>query len=214
MPFRKQNNHRINLRDIKSYFILMLCTLLLLSSCKKELGVHLLGDLKNQNPYNGSETIVFIDSANGDSLVFLGNGRDSYRIHTPSETSIEKYYVNEMDTCCFIEQNNKYRFYIYLASRYDEDGLIDISFNNDNCKSHITSRRIPLFVTRPYIDSLFVHDKYYYKVIVDSSLLHQNIGESNCNNSVLPYSIYYTTTHGIIKINFEDSTSWELKSLI
>lgn len=208
------HKQRNNLLNINALLIFTLLTITVFYGCKKEIGEHLLGDLKKQNPYNGSETIVFIDSANSDSIVFLGNGRGSYRIHTPSSASIERYYVNEMDTCCFIEQNNNYRFYIYLASRYDEDGLIDISFIDDNCKSHITSRRIPLFVTHPYIDSLFVNDKYYYKVIVDSSLLRQNAGENNCNNGVLPYSIYYTTTHGIIKIDFEDGTSWELKEII
>ena len=56
----------------KSFLYSLVILIITFASCgKKELGVNLLGDLKNENPYIGSEQLIFIDN-NYDSIIFNG----------------------------------------------------------------------------------------------------------------------------------------------
>ena len=202
-------------------FILFI-SLITIVSCNKEKGENLLGDLKNQNPYNGDETIIFLDDQ-GDSIVFYGDGRSSYLFESPTSANKRYYYVNERDECNFTEKNKKFRFSIYLTSRNKTGALMDILLtkidkeNNAECSNINNGGYIlPLLEnyrnTKLFMDSLMVLNKYYYNVITDSGLLTHISGVCDTWNKVA--RLYYTTSHGIIKLDFEDGSTWELKQII
>jgi hypothetical protein len=67
--------------------------------------------------------------------------------------------------------------------------------------------------TKLFIDSLNILNKYYYDVIVDSGLLYNASYGSSCDDWNKVTCLYYTTNYGFIKLEFEDGSSWELKSI-
>ena len=191
------------------------------SGCNKEKGEYLLGDLKNQNPYSGDETIIFLDNQ-GDSIIFYGDGRSSYLFESPTSANERYYYINERDECNFTEKNKNFRFSINLTTRNETGALMDIlltkidNVNNGEC-SNINNGgyRLPLLEnyrdTKLFTDSLMVLDKYYYHVIADSGLLTKVSGVCDAWNKVK--CLYYTTSEGIIKLEFENGNTWQLKSI-
>ena len=193
------------------------------SGCNKEKGEYLLGDLKNQNPYSGSETIIFLDNQ-GDSIIFYGDGRSSYLFESPTSANKRYYYINERDECKFIEKNNNYQFMIYLTTRSKSSAFMDIIFTQidevlgGECSSINyggSGYRLPLMEhyknTDLYMDSLNVQNTYYYNVIADSGLLTKVSGVCDAWNKVK--CLYYTTSEGIIKLEFENGNTWQLKSI-
>lgn len=202
--------------------VVVLLSLIIFEGCNKEIGEFLLGDLKNENPFTGTETLIYIDS-NGDSIVFNGDGRYSELFHTEPHYGKEDYYVNEGDYCSFTELHEKYKISIYLQSHLNtalemQLRITDMVYpEGDTCNSY-TYFNIPLMEnlwhTRFYLDTLFVLDRYYHNVFVDSSMLYSCTNKYNFGKLNKAVAIFYTTTDGIIKIDFEDDTSWELKEII
>jgi hypothetical protein len=199
----------------------LITSVILLPGCNKEKGEYLLGDLKNQNPYSGDETIIFLDNQ-GDSIIFYGDGRSSYLFESPTSANKRYYYINERDECNFTEKNKNFRFSINLTTRNETGALMDIlltkidNVNNGEC-SNINNGgyRLPLFEnyrdTKLFMDSLMVLDKYYYHVIADSGLLAKVSGVCDTWNKVK--CLYYTTSEGIIKLEFENGNTWQLKNI-
>ena len=223
--------HKLKRRKQYIYFIaslirdsvMLLLLFVLLSGCKKEKGEYLLGDLKNQNPFTGTETIIYCDN-NGDSIIFYGKGRFAYLFESSSQDNPSYYYINERDECSFVVNNDDFNISINLTTRYDRGANIDLTFthivhpDSGTCKSHSSCiYALPLFEnyqnTNCYIDSLLVLNKYYYYVFVDSDLNYSGTYEYGCINKYRVSALYYTTTQGIIKLDFEDNTSWQLESI-
>lgn len=206
--------------------LLILTTLLIATlffDCrKKEMGEYLLGDLKNQNPFTGYETLIYINSS-GDSIVFNGDGRYSENIHSRPHSSNDEYYVNEQDLCSFIEQNNKYELTINLQTHLSNISEMYLhftevlNFDDATCTYWTSFDKLPLnqlpFQKGYYIDSLNVLNYYYYDIYVDSSLLTSGSSSYSCSNLNQATALFYTTTHGIIKIDFEDGDSWGLRNV-
>lgn len=190
-----------------------------LSGCKKR-GEYLLGSLKNENPYSGNETIIFLDDQ-GDSVIFYGDGRSSYLFESPTSANKNYYYVNERDECKFIEKNNDCQFMINLTTRSESSALMDIIFTQidedigGECSSinyKGIGYRLPLLEhykdTDLYMDSLNIQNTYYHNVFADSEIIYNvNYGCSDWNKVTC---MYYTTSYGLIKLDFEDGSSWEL----
>jgi hypothetical protein len=107
------NQHPLKIAKIIFYLSIFFVISIFLSGCKKELGEYLLGDLKNQNPYSGDETLIFLNDQ-GDSVVFYGEGRSSYLFETPSTTNPRYYYTNERDECSFNDQYNSMNYQLIL----------------------------------------------------------------------------------------------------
>ncbi|MCB2201182.1 hypothetical protein KQH26_00285 [bacterium] len=215
-----QINFRYNVSWL--YMVLFSIIILLPGGCKKDnlLGEYLLGDLKNQNPFNGAETIIFLDN-NNDSIVFYGEGRYSELIESKPDKFREDYYLNELDYCNFIEKNDTYELLIRLGNYYSHsaDLVIELTrfVNPDQIRCPCSATfNIPLMDSyidsASYIDSLSVLNQNYYNVFVDSSIYIGNA--NNCHDQIAPTAIFYTTTHGIIKIDFKDGSVWELKEII
>jgi len=217
--FVKQINFRYNLFWL--YMGLFSILILFSDGCKKDklLGEYLLGDLKNQNPFNGTETIIFLDN-NNDSIVFFGDGRSSELVESKPDKFREDYYLNELDYCSFIEKNDTYELLIRLGNYYSHaaDLVLELTRvvkpDQIRCPCSATLN-IPLMDSyinsTHYLDSLSVLDQNYYNVFVDSTIYIGNA--NNCLDQIAPKAIFYTTTHGIIKLDFEDGNTWKLESI-
>ncbi len=221
IAYYKQSN---NFTNISIFLLLALLSVTVFYGCrKKEIGKYHLGDLKNQNPFTGYETLIFINS-DDDSIVFFGNGRYSEIIHTKPHTSQERYYENERDLCSFIEKDNNYEITIDLQTHLSDISEIYLHFiktihpDSATCTYWNRFNKLPLsqlpWQVGHYIDSINVLGKYYCNVYADSSLLTYGSGSYSCSNQNKVTTLFYTVTHGIIKIDFEDSTSWGLKEVI
>lgn len=194
------------------YFLHLIIITVLFSSCNKELAENLLGDLKNQNPFSGSETLLFIDN-NGDSIVFYGDGRITYLFETQSSSNPRYYYTNESDACRFVERDGKYELSINLATHYEYTAQFHISmyyFDVENCDSHTHHAQLPLLEnyeeSNIHLAELEIRDRLYTDVF-----RWNTFGDCTSQNEVMNF--YYCISHGVIKIEFEDDIVWELEKI-
>ncbi len=204
---------------MKKYFIFSITLLaILIASCgkNKELGVNLLGNLKNENPYTGNEQLIFLDQ-NNDSIIFNGEGRYSEE-YEYTTFNMNGYYVNEKDICSFVSSDGIYNLSISLYTHKATAAeltlkLFSNSNSSDGCNSYTNYTDIPLYEnyykTCFFIDLISITDKYYYDVFVDSSLVHY--GECSTVNHA--ERLFYSTQYGILKIDFSNGTTWELESV-
>lgn len=224
-----KRNRKLKIIRIVSYFILLIFIIFSWYSCKKELGVYPLNEIKYENPFSGNEKITYVSNYS-DTIVFEGMGRYTEEIHSPHDgTSNDKYYSNEIDRCTFIDQNNNYELYIQLASRtinthqgtfskvitsYLMDTWIkDFSITTENdCQSIASNITLPLsesFAPDIIIDSLLINDIYYHEIYP----LHVNILNGYCNEKMKADTIFYSTSYGMVKIVFENNITWEILSI-
>ena len=217
---------------MRNQFIIIISFIFIISGCKKELGVFLLNEMKNENPYTGSETLKYLDN-NGDTIIFHGNGRYTEEFHSEVDYGRNgKYFVNELDRCSFTDEENNNELFIQLTSntvkfntyhqRETTTGyMIDVKVtdhsgeNTKGCDSYVTIVPIPIIDFKDsnfFYDSLLVNNIYYYDVISfsdNSFLLHYG----DCNERLRAETIYYCTSDGIIKIAFENDTTWNLLNI-
>lgn len=198
-------------------FLLLLLAVGVSFACKKELGEFLVGSYKVYNPHNGNETLLF-QTDNGDTVRFYGNGRYSEIVEN-NEGDGKDYWINEIDICSFSTSDKKYSLRMILDSYEDHGVTMTLSFHEQVgqdtfffATSHYSE--LPpnedMFLPKEYLDSLQVFDKYYFEVYADYSL---GIPISPTTD-VRPITIYYTMDAGIIKIDFEDDSSWGLTQII
>ena len=191
---------------------------LLFSNCKKKCDESLLGDLIYTNPLTGNETIVFYGT-NEENIIFKGQGRHTCMYETNYNNQC---CMVETDDCHFDEENKKYKLLIHLSPNTDYQPANLVLFFRDytyNAYWHYNSRSLfdlPLKVDglkpgQSYFDSLLVLNRYFYNVFADEPELDTS---KSTNDTVHPSMFYYTTSHGIIKIDFDDGSSWELKEII
>jgi hypothetical protein len=204
-----------------SFFIIAL-VLLGFQSCKEQCEEYFLGDLIYTNPYQGSETLIYYKS-DGDSLIFKGQGR--YNSVTKASRNNECYEI-ELDDCYFDDIHEKYKLVIRLRPATDH-GVAEISldvqdyFYSDrwhfNSKSYFN---LPLSADnmkpdQEYFDSLLILNQYYYDVYVGSTILDRTpTTKENMADTIHPSFIYYNIELGIVKIDFDDGSTWELKEIL
>ena len=62
-------------------------------------------------------------------------------------------------------------------------------------------------------DSIVVYGKYYYDVFSDSCDYFFPSGDSSNSVNYLT-TMFYNTAHGLLKLDFSDGETWELKEII
>lgn len=208
---------------IKRLFLIFLLPLFTLHGCKPELlGEYYLGDLVYTNPYGGYEDLLYL-STQGDSIVFLGNGRHRSKHKAYVSINSNDYYYWEDDYTNFKEVNGEFGLRIKLATSQTNPPKLSISlseFHSEQSKNFFSLSYFTLPLNeqnlRPeqwHYDSLYVLNCYYYNVFADSTDLFEYTQKS-ISNLIHPSIFYYNTTHGLIKVDFDDGTSWELKEII
>jgi hypothetical protein len=213
--------------SIKKLKILVtLSTILLmlfnLSGCYK-LGEVPLGEMLNENPYSGNETLVF-KTSEGNTIRFEGNGRYTDELRqSPNHNSY--YWLNEFNVTRFTETNMEYGLRIQMASRYDRGfdmSLVFINyveFREVSCDSW-TSYSLPLDrkggnLHHVFHDSLKVLDKLYYDVYVDTAfVISVTDNKDSCALKNNTSQLFYNTSDGFLRFDFADGTRWELKEIL
>jgi hypothetical protein len=198
---------------------------LIFSSCSKELGEYLLDDIKNENPYKGNETLTFL-SSNNDTIKLKGNGRFSITTHASGggSTLSDRHYVNEIEHCCFIDENGKFTIIIKLESYTLHPEVItqytlgflffDISNDDSNdCLSYIQSITLPIITnenTPIFNDSINIGGYIYNDVI---TVQRNAFSTGDCVWKVELDEISYCKSHGIVEVKFNDGIVWELLNI-
>lgn len=190
-------------------------------SCKENCTEYLLGNFKNTNPYIGTESLIFYMS-NGDSLMFLGQGRRSWM----NKNTEYDCRIIEMDDCSFISNEANYGYIISLRPNTNHsDAEIRIIVNDYTYSDrwHYNSRsyfNLPLSSEnlnpgQEYFDSLLVLDHYFYDVYASNTILDRTpTRKEMMKDTVHPSMIYYNIEYGIVKVDFDDGSTWELKEII
>ena len=196
---------------ISKYFVVItFISLLLATSCNKVIDeFYLSQEMKMQIPFEGYEQITFKNNI-GELEILKASERLS-EVHEYREGNIYNVhkYIEESEWITFENDNSKLVIRIYSSKVGNH---LRLTFTTHG-KSFVGSFYSPLNATtlrfdEQYHDSLSVNDIMYYKVFSDS------LGYSNPTPELPhPKRIYYTIDYGVIKIEFTDGTSWELKEI-
>jgi hypothetical protein len=201
--------------------------LLILSSCKKKCEEYYLGSLKNMNPYTGTEALIF-NTTTGNEIVFNGQGRSTRMNTTGPNYSGDICESIEFDNCYFEEENGLFDFKIYLRpTTSNVQAHLDLIFKNYSydSKSYIyeyqVNFEIPLDknnlgADQIYYDSLLIYNTLQYNVFADTPSPYKSIPlkEVVIDTIIQPSLIYYNIHNGLIKVDFDDGSTWELKEII
>jgi len=201
--------------------------LLSLGGCSKTqvLGEYYLGDLYYQNPYNGFETLVF-KSSEGTLITFACTGRKTTVYENKVSVNSNDYYIIEKDYMSLEGSDGNYSMTIFLEpynGYYNKPANIGIGWRDyvSDSLGSLTARshfKIPLSEQnlepeQLFFDSLLVLNKIYYNVYSDQATTYQAYEGQPLWAFVLPKVFYYNTTEGILKIDFDDGSTWELSHI-
>lgn len=203
---------------------LFLLSIFLLARCETEeiLDEYYLGDLVNTNPYTGNEDIVFL-SSKGDTILLIGKGRTFSREEILLTTEPVTRMIYETDITNFIQEKGDFEFLIYLGT-YTRYPLLGFRFSNFDIQDSVeylseSRYKLPLTVANLepeqwHYDSLFIHDKYYFKVFADSAELKGPYQRETNLSDAQPIIFYYSITDGLLKVDFDDDSNWEFLKTI
>ena len=164
--------------------------------------------MKAQIPFKGYETITFVDDSN--NVYSFQAGEKFNEVYEYEEcNSCKDYSIFEREWIIFNDET--YKLLIKISSGTDLY-IFSISYSINNvgfrCIFDPPLSQDNLSDNETFYDSLIVNNKTYYHVFSDT-LTHTGIIEID------PYPIrcYYSTEYGVLKIDFSDSTSWELERI-
>lgn len=189
--------------------------------CKKKCTEYKLGDLTIYNPLNGTETIMFVDSM-GNEYSFVGEGR-SILIYSTDYNG--ECYETEGDNCIHQESDNNYRIKIGLRpTSFHDPAYLSIVLSDYRyseswhykslIKFNLPLDRNNLNDNQVYFDSLLVNYTMQYNVFagVPNHTTTPTTKETRMD-TVLPSMFYYNKQYGLIKVDFDDGSSWELNRI-
>jgi len=209
------------MKILKSY-ILPIVILLICFGCKKKCTEYKLGELTQYNPLNGTETVMFADSS-GNEYSFIGEGRS---ISTYSSDYMGECYNDEVDDCYFRDSEGDYKIFIRLVSTTFHDPafifieLSDYRFSESwhyksFVKFNLPFDRNNLDDNQFYFDSLLVNNTMQYDVFAGVPELDRTpTTKETLLDTVHPSMFYYNKQNGLVKVDFDDGSSWELKEII
>lgn len=198
---------------MKKLLILTSIVLLVIpTSCNKGklIGEYYLTDeMKLQIPFNGFEKISFTDNIGG--KITLASGHRSRTITKVMEClNCKNYYYFETAQICF--SNDFYRINLSMEASTTNKFFISLAFGETGF-SYVFSNNLPLskenlIKQEVFYDSITINNNIYYDVF-GNPLHHTGI------IPVTPYPVfcYYSIEYGVLKIDFSDSTNWQIESI-
>ena len=186
--------------------------------CKKKCIEYKLGDLTRYNPLNGTEAVMFVDSS-GNEYSFIGEGRG---ISIYSSDYMGECYKGEVDNCFFRDSEGKYQIkiglrpttfhnlaYIFIvlsdyrySDRWHYDSRVDFNIPLD--KNNLDDNQL-------YFDSLLVNNTMQYDIFAGVPDLDRiPTTKQTLLDTVHPSMFYYNKQNGLVKVDFDDGSSWEL----
>jgi hypothetical protein len=196
-------------------------------SCQKTqvLGEYHLGDLYYENPYNGYETLVF-ESSEGILFTFTGTGRKTSVYENKVSVNSNDYYVIEKDYMSLEDSDGNYSLGLGLTpynGYRNEPATIGMGWRDyvSDTQGSLTANSrfiIPLSKQnlesdQMFYDSMLVLNKIYYNVYADYTNQYRAGGVLADTQFAMPEIFYYNRTDGILKIDFNDGSTWELQEI-
>ncbi len=185
--------------------IILFGIILLQVGCFKDKidGEKLLSDeMKSQNPYHENNTLYF-ESDSAIEYIF----QVSYRTNEFFEYQHGNYapnYLVELETTSInsLDTSQQSGFRLEMESCFGPK--LHILFYTPVKKGMSAYFDLPLSKdSQQYTDSVYVNEKWHYGVYVEEKVKSENSA----------YKLYYSTELGIIKIDFSDDSTWELKKI-
>lgn len=204
---KKLMNQLMKMKKYLSVVVLVISLLATLSCDKgKEVGRFSLTDeMKKQIPFKGHETITYQNNV-GDIFKFTSGYRIAQEIEQTECISCYDYYVFEEELINFNNGLDQIRYTVhalldsYLSIRYSIDGHVYYSgFSSPLDPNDLKD-------SESFIDSISVNNYMYYEVYKDTVSSQESVIPNH-----YPIYSYYSTTYGIIKIEFSNNTFWELE---
>jgi hypothetical protein len=196
-------------------FLLFIFLIISCTSCLKDrlLGeYYLTEEMKAQIPYKGNETIIFKSDSNNFIELVAGN----------RENEIAKRYIGnqesdyelwEIDHICLL--NEYYNLSLWMnADRYEPKGIaFDFEYLNGK---YFFSGNFGLFLNdsvTTVLDSIYINGTWFHHIYYDTMTYYhdQPFPESL---EQYPIKSYYSKTFGVVKIDFSDGSTWELKEIV
>jgi len=163
---------------------------------------------KRQIPFVGRERISFNNVTNVFEL--NGTGRiDTIKKLYNSGYSCD-YYTQEYDYLTFEGENINLN--LFMTGR----DIFNISLDDFSQDFHMLATLHTdqstgeLLDYKELIDSLNVNNSLYLNIYKDTVDVSYPIEGDDSDSVILATYIYYSTEYGVVKIDFSDSTSWEL----
>ena len=207
--------------------IIFVVLLLILSSCKKKCEEYYLGSLIYMNPYNGNEVLNYHNST-GDDIIFIGQGRSTRMNTLQASYSGDVCTSTEWDNCYFEEESKLFEIMIFLRPTtsnvhahldlilqnhsYIDSGYYDYQYQI-NFKMPLDKNN--LGDDQSYYDSLFIYNTMQYDVFAATPRLFKSISlKEVLMEPIHPSQIYYNVHNGLVKVDFDDGSTWELKEIV
>ena len=187
-----------------------IAVLLLAPGCRedcKSYDILLTQQQKDQIPFEGRERIFFTNGQN--EIALNGTGRhDTIEKVYSSVYSCD--YTNE-ETVFLTFKGEDYKLHLSMRGRdIFNISLYDFSQGLHMLASLRTAQSTgELSDYDELIDSLTIHNSVYFKVYKDT-LVDISYPDDISDSVKRATYIYYSTDFGVVKIDFSDSTSWEL----
>lgn len=190
---------------------LLICIMVLgvaCHECKLAQDLRFTDAQKAQNPFNGYEKLIY---KTGDSTVeFTGAGRENMIIEYDISQSSCDWGLEEIDELRF--KNNFYEISLRMSDRHDFklflfDKSTDISLMS---MFNIESNPENNSDYDEFIDSLNVDGGLFFNIYKDHLFSPYDFPDS-LNHAV---NLYYSIEYGIVKFDFSDGSTWELKEIV
>jgi hypothetical protein len=188
-----------------------IAVLLLVPGCRedcKSYDILLTQQQKNQIPFEGRERIYFTNGQN--EIALSGTGRHD---------TIEKVY-SSVYSCDYTNEETDFLTFegedINLNLRMRGRDIFNISLDDFSQDFHMLATLHTdqstgeLSEYDELIDSLIIKNSLYLNVYKDTVGVSYPINGDDSDSVILATYIYYSTDFGVVKIDFSDSTSWEL----
>lgn len=177
------------------------------------------------NPYSGSEVIRY-SSSNGNDVVFIGQGRYTRMNTINADNRGEECQKIEFDNCLFQDEQFLYDIIIFLRpTTKNVQAHMDLIFKNYsyNNKSvayeYIVGYNIPLDKDnlrqdQYYYDSLQINNTMQYEVYAAVPDPYKSCQGLYIKDTIIePIKFYYNIHNGLVKVDFDDGSTWELKEI-
>jgi hypothetical protein len=177
------------------------------NQCELTLELRLTDQQKNQNPFKGFEKIIYktVDS----TIELSGTGRKNWI----EEFSISKFSCDwgerELDEMKFVSHSYEIR---YKMSGRELDWFFNDSINDIYLQSWFYVENDPSENSGydEFIDSLNVDGVLFSSIYKDHLFSPFDFPDS-LNHAV---NLYYSIEYGIVRFDFSDGSTWELKEII
>ncbi|MEE4257146.1 MAG: hypothetical protein V2I47_08915 [Bacteroidales bacterium] len=171
---------------------------------------------------SGNETLKYFCS-NGAEVTFEGNGRNVWVTTTDYGGEC---YESENDDCIFWDLQGDYRFIIRIRPiTFHTDAhlsveISDYTYSENWHYSSLVIFTLPLDKNnladdQTYYDSLKVNGNMFYDVYAGTPKITTIPTIKSIEmDTVLPSILYYNSSSALLKVDFNDGSTWELKEIL